>query len=302
MNFISEQKLGAFCAAASGLCYGLVGYFGLHIIHDDFSVSTMLFWRFFIAASLIGLVLVPQFKQGVSLDKQGLKVFFYGLLFYGTSTTLYFSASEHIGTGVAMVILFTFPALVMLINMVVYKATIRKMYYLALAVIFLGMIFLVDTGGFSLDVYGISISVLAAFLYACYIVFTKKATLPPAISALLVSMGCMCASLVCALFENNFRIPLDLSTWFTLVCMGLFCTALPILLFMQGLKYISSEKASMLSVLEPVFVVIFGVLLLGEQLSGTQMVGILIILSGAIGTLFIESPRIKEVVKEVVSE
>ena len=69
-------------------------------------------------------------------------------------------------------------------------------------------------------------------------------------------------------------------------------TVIPILLMLYGLKYISSEKASILSVLEPVFVVIFGILLLGESLRFLSAVGIVLILAGALMTLFSHKIRL----------
>ena len=121
----SDQHRGSLLAIASGLCYGLVGYFGVRIIEENFSVSLMLFWRFFVATVFVGALLIPQYKQ-IPLDRQALKAFSYGMLFYGVSTTLYFVASEYIGTGVAMVIFFTFPAWVMVINRIFFKSTIPK--------------------------------------------------------------------------------------------------------------------------------------------------------------------------------
>ncbi len=292
MKLLSTQKLGSLYAISSGFCYGLVGYFGISIVDAGFSVSTMLFWRFFVAAIFMAILLIPQYKQLFSLDRQSTKVFLYGMLFYGTSTTFYFIASQYIGTGLAMVILFTFPAMVMIINMVVYKASIRKMYYVAFAMIVLGMTLLVKPENFSFDLYGVALGILSAFLYACYISATKHITIPPKLSTFMVAAGCMCTSLVFAIGEGDFGVPNDFVSWSNIFGMGLICTAIPILLLMQGFKYISSEKASMLSVLEPVFVVLFGILLLGEEISRGELFGIVVILSGALLTLFIENPKV----------
>lgn len=45
---------------------------------------------------------------------------------------------------------------------------------------------------------------------------------------------------------------------------------------------------SVLSVLEPLFIVILGVILLGEKLPPAHLVGVIIVLSGALLTLFSE--------------
>ena len=57
---------------------------------------------------------------------------------------------------------------------------------------------------------------------------------------------------------------------------------MPILFLLEAMKHISSDKASLLSVLEPVCVVIIGMLLLDETLTALQVVGIIAVLGGAL--------------------
>ncbi|MFX7739630.1 DMT family transporter, partial [Acinetobacter baumannii] len=56
-------------------------------------------------------------------------------------------------------------------------------------------------------------------------------------------------------------------------------------LLLEALKYISSTKASILSASEPISIVCFGVLLLGETLTLSQLIGIVTILGGSILSL-----------------
>ncbi|MBS0656508.1 MAG: DMT family transporter [Verrucomicrobia bacterium] len=287
------EHRGALLAMLAGLCYGLVGFFGMSIIKADCSVSAMLFWRFFVSSLFMAVVLIPKYRTLVPIDRQSIQAFLYGMLFYGTSTTLYFIASLYIGTGLAMVIFFTFPAFVMLINAAFYKVVIRKIYYLALALMTFGLAFLVNPENISLDLYGIALSVLCAGLYGCYIAASKRISVPPMLSTFMVSLGCMTASLLFALFDSSLALPQSFSCWIDIIAMGLICTAIPILLLLQCFTYISSEKASMLTVLEPVFVVIFGILLLDEEMTAYKLSGIIIILSGALITLL--SDKAKEI-------
>lgn len=284
---------GSFLAILSGLCYGLVGYFGVSFMERDFSVSCMLFWRFFVATLCMGF-----FIRKNPFTKDALWLFSYGLLFYGPSTTLYFSASEYIGTGLAMVLLFTFPAIVMAINSIYYKAKIRKLYYFAFIMILLGMCFLVNPENMTVGLYGISLGLLSALLYALYIACSKHISVEPKLSTFMVSAGCMATSLVAALYEESLCMPDSSLAWIEITSMGLICTALPILLLLKAMHYISSEKASMLSVLEPVFVVIFGILLLGEQITLLEFLGVSIILSGALLTLMPEPKPEEAKIKE----
>ncbi len=285
MTLLTPENKGALYAITSGLFFGLVGYYGMSIINANLSVSTMLFWRFLVASMVIGIVLVVQRKKIACNGSELLKVFFYGAALYSLSTMIYFTASKSIGTGLGMVIFFTFPAMIMIINWILYRTKIPKSYYAALALILVGMVLLVDISEFKFDIIGICLGLVSAFFYACYGIASKKSRLDPLLSTLMVSLGCMATSITIALFTQSFTIPTSFNVWVNIVGMGIICSAVPILFFLESLKYISTAKASLLSVLEPVFVVIFGVLLLGESMSILQIAGTVTILAGAMITL-----------------
>src|SRR5690606_20446705 len=137
-----------------------------------------------------------------------------------------------------------------------YKIPINEIYCMAFSLLTIGIACLIDTHEFTFDILGIVLGILSAIFYTCYILVSKRSSVPPTVSTLMVMAGCMIICFVAALADASLHIPSGLSNWFNIICMALVCTALPILLLLEGLKYISSEQASMLSVLEPVFVII----------------------------------------------
>ncbi|EKD46061.1 MAG: hypothetical protein ACD_69C00032G0004 [uncultured bacterium] len=287
MNIISlfKQQRGVLYAVSSGLCYGLLGYFGISLMNSGLSISNMLFWRFTIATLFMCVILIPKYKTIFNSYKKNLLFIVYGIVFYTSSAMFYFMSSKHIGSGLAMVIFFTYPAIVMMFNVLFHKMVLRNTYYISFFIIIIGMICLANANKLTFNILGISLGILAAFLYACYILASKRTHIAPSISTLMVSLGSMISCLIASYVYDAFNIPNGFNEWFNIVGMGTLCTAIPILFFLQALKYISSEQASMLSVFEPVAVLIFGVILLGEKISIIQIVGAIIILSGAIITL-----------------
>lgn len=284
---ISKEHRGSLYAIASGFLYGFVGYFGVSVIQASISVTNMLFWRFFISSLVIGMILIGQIKYAKSPPKDLLIAFGNGAFFYGLSTMLYFFACPYIGSGLAMVIFFTYPAIVMILNHFLYGQKIPTIYYYAISIIIIGMCLFIDTNEVKLDLVGITLSILSAFLYAAYMVSSKRiSTLPPNTSTLMVCLGCMATSLVFSLMNHSFSVPTTLPVWLNLLGISIISTTLPILLLLYSLNYISSEKASILSVLEPVFVLIFGVTLLGEPMKLLYVLGVIIVLTGALLTLF----------------
>jgi drug/metabolite transporter (DMT)-like permease len=288
---MSYDRRGSLYAILSGFLYGFIGYFGLSAINENLSSSTMLFWRFLIASTLIFILLIPKLKTFKGQSKEIAIAFLSGVFFYGLSTLLYFYACHHIGSGLAMVIFFTYPVIIMILNYFLYKQRIPVIYYIAILIILFGMLLLIDMSEIGFDLLGISLGLTSAFFYACYIISSKKNVISPDISTLMVCLGCMTTSFFVACFTHTFVIPSSITVWFNLFGIGVIATVIPILLMLYSLKYISSEKASILSVLEPVFVVIFGVLLLGETLKPWHALGVIFVLAGALLTLF--SHRIK---------
>lgn len=283
--FSAEQR-GSSYAICSGLLYGLLGYFGMSLINAGLSASNMLFWRFFISSLVMLVILLPMIKQVRDTWHDVYKAFIGGAVFYSLSTIFYFIAAGYVGTGLAMVIFFTYPAIIMVINYFIYKQSIPTASYLAITIIMIGMSLFVDWDEMKMDLIGVGLGCASAFFYACYMVFSKHNKASPNISTLMVTLGSAATFLVFSLLNHTLAIPSGLPVWGNLVGIAIISTAVPILLLLHSLKYINTDKAAILSVLEPVFVVIFGVLLLGEQLKFSHMLGVVIVLSGALLSLF----------------
>lgn len=284
-----NKNLGVIYAILSGLCYGFLGYFGVTILNGGLSVLNMLFWRFAIATLLLSIILLSQYRHVFKSNKENLKVIIYGAAFFAGSAILYFYSSTFIGTGLAMVIFFTYPAIVMLFNIFYYKIKMSKTYFLAFIMLLIGLLALTDLHNSSFNIFGIGLAIINAFIYACYIVASKNITTSPTISTLMVSTGAMITCFIAALIDKSFLVPQELNIWLSIIGISVVCTVLAILLLLKSMQYISTGQASMLSVLEPVFVLIFGITLLGEKVTYLQLIGAIIILAAALVTLIPQS-------------
>ncbi len=283
MKLLSDTHKGELYAATSGLMYGLIGYFGVQIVNAGNTIGNMSSWRY-ITASLIAIIILISRSTKVTINHSDLlKIFVYGAIFYSPCSMVFFYASKYIGTGISMVIFFTYPAIVILLNKILYRTQINRLYYLSIAIIFLGMILLADLSDAQLNVKGILLALCSALGYGCYITACQNMrNIDPVLSTCVVSVGCAFTGIIFAIFQGTFEIPSGIHTWINIISMASICTALPILLLLEAMKYIGSTKASILSVLEPVFVVIFGMILLDEQISFSQGAGVIIVLSGAL--------------------
>ncbi len=281
-----QKRKGKFYAIISGLMYSLLGYFGVSIIKEGYSVENMSFWRFFIAAVFIFIIMLPKWRQIQTVNNVDvIKMLIVGAIFYGGCSMLYFVAAEYIGTGLAIVIFFTFPAFVLLINKFLYDIRITKNYIAAVGLIMIGLILLIDLKEAKADLFGIILSILTGILYAGYVVGGKQIKMPPLTSTFLACTGCFISALIFSINDGSFKIPTGISVWINILGISIISTAIPMLLLLEALRYISATKGAILSVLEPVFMVFVGVVFLQEKITFLQGLGVCVILSGSLITL-----------------
>src|ERR1700704_3613667 len=119
-QLIISEKRGDGFAILSGLLYGLLGYFGMVLIRSGLSPFNLSFWRFFLSLVFLWVIFISQPMKNLSNFKEHIKAVACGALFYSGPSTLFFIASQYIGTGQSMVIFFSFPAFVMVLNRIIY--------------------------------------------------------------------------------------------------------------------------------------------------------------------------------------
>jgi drug/metabolite transporter (DMT)-like permease len=281
--------------AISGILYGFLGYLGTTILREDISISTMLFWRFFIAAGWILLfILVKHAKASPNnypTRRNLLNMFMLGAIGYAGCSGFYFLSSEYIGTGLAMVIFFSYPIMVALGSWMIHRHKLSPAVLLTLTTMTVGLFLLRDSAGDKLNWIGIVFGLINASCYAFYLIGSKHlstATIDSNVFTVMVCVGSAAIFLLLSLTSHTFVIPVTFKSWIYLLALGILATAVPIQLMLEGLRYVSSVRASIISVLEPLVTVIVGVILLAESITSLQILGAILILGS---TLLIQFNR-----------
>ncbi len=289
---VNEQK-GSLFVVASALSYGFICYFGLSIIREGFSPYNTMFWRFVVASIFLFLLLLPKIKKLRASREEITSLLLSGAVFHGSATSLYFLSATYIGSGLATVLLFTHPLTVVIFNRIFYKTQIAKICYISFILIIIGMAFVADIGGTNFNFVGIAIGMLSSVFFGLYIVSGKKNNIDPLLSTFIICCGCIIVCLAFTLLHGSFKIPQTLDIWKNIFGLSIICTAIPILLFLKGLPAISSEKAAIISMIEPPIVMLVGYILLDERISNWQLAGALIIMAAAL-IVVIEKPGKKK--------
>ena len=252
----------------------------------------MLFWRFLIAGTwMLPFVLKKHAAEKVlHMDKRILiAMFILGAIGYAGSSGFYFIATRYTGTGLSMVIFFSYPIVIALFSWIIHRKKLNKGIIFTLILMTTGLFLLQNSSERLFSLVGIFFAVAASVCYAFYIIGSKRyssISIDSNTLSMVVCYGCAFLFLILAIATHTLNFPPTLKSWLYLIALGILVTALPIQLMLEGLKHVSSMRASIISVLEPLVTVFVGLLLLNESISGLQTIGVAIILGSAIMVQF----------------
>jgi drug/metabolite transporter (DMT)-like permease len=308
LNIVPKQHdlKATLLVAISATLYGFLAFLGTQLIRAHFSIENMLFWRFFIAAIwMLGYYTFQKrktFLKELPNIRALIPIFLLGAICYSGSCGFYFLATQYTGTGLAMVIFFSYPMMVAILVWFTDRRAISISLITALIAISFGLFLLKGPSSHSINLLGISFALLAALSYAFYVFGTKWTvkTIDSGLSTIVVCLGCATAFLLITLLTHTFVITHSIRDWLYIIALSIIATAIPIQLMLEGLKSINPVHASVLSVLEPLVTVGVGIILLSETISFIQATGCIIILISALAIQFQRiSPHQRELIQSI---
>jgi len=198
--------------------------------------------------------------------------------------TYYYSVSV-LGVGLAILLQYLAPTLIVLYE-AARGARVGGATVLALMLALAGTALLVgnvDRAAIHARPFQWAIGFSAAFVFAFYIVFSKRALRRYAPDTVLFYTFTI-ATLAMAVVTPPWRIAAagyDATTWALFVVMGVASALVPFKLFYAGLKRLSPAQTGILATLEPVVAVLSSALFLHEGLRPLQWLGALCVLAAA---------------------
>ncbi|WP_044022245.1 DMT family transporter [Bacillus sp. SG-1] len=196
--------------------------------------------------------------------------------------TFYFLSIKASSVAVAATLMYTAPVFVLLISFLLRIERSTWFKWGCITGVLFGIILL--TGAYNTESISVSFAGTAAGLgaglsYALFIFgFKKASSIGKPQTVLTIAFFSFC--LILFLFVNKGEAADVLTSsdiwWFLLL--GLVGAGISFILYVFGIRKTSAATASMVAMVEPVTASLFGVLLLGNQLTGIQVVGMAVIL------------------------
>lgn len=244
-----------------------------------------IWWRCLLAAIFIGLfVWYKGYKFKIDSRKDTKYLFLSGVLL-GAHWVTYFYALHLSNVAIGLLSLFTYPVITALLEPLFFNIKLNKMHVFLGGIVLLGIYFL--TPEFNLEnnyTLGVLMGLISSLFYALRNILTKKHLYH--VNASKVMFYQMISVVIILLPVLNFyEIQPTFEHWMALGTLAFITTAVGHTMFVYSFKHFSISTVSIMSSIQPIYGIIFGMIFLNEIPASKTIIGGVLILS----TVLIES-------------
>lgn len=279
---MNNKTKGFIYGAIAAASYGMNPLFTLPLYGAGMSVDTVLFYRYLLAAIVLGILMKVQ-RQSFALQKKDiLPLVIMGLLF-SFSSLLLFMSYNYMDAGIASTILFVYPVMVAIIMGAFFKEKISAITIFSILLALSGIALLYQgDGNKPLSTIGVILVLLSSLSYAIYIVGVNRSSLKNLPTTKLTFYAIL-FGLSIYIIRLHFCTKLQMIPtgwlWADVIALAILPTAISLVCTALAIHYIGSTPTAILGALEPVTALFFGVLLFHEQLTPRLMAGVLMIIT-----------------------
>ena len=296
---MNSKTKGFIYGAIAAASYGMNPLFTLPLYAAGMSVDTVLFYRYFFAVIVLGILMKMQHQSFALRKADILPLVIMGLLF-SFSSLLLFMSYNYMDAGIASTILFVYPVMVAVIMGAFFKEKISAITVFSILLALAGIALLYQgDGGKPLSTIGIIFVLLSSLSYAIYIVGVNRSSLKNLPTAKLTFYALL-FGIIIYVVRLDFCTALQLVPapllWVNVFSLALFPTIISLIAMTLSIHRIGSTPAAILGALEPVTALFCGVVVFGEQLTPRIMLGVLMILTAV--TLIIAAKPLLELIKK----
>lgn len=286
------KKLAPFLVLLAGILWGIIGLFIRKLNILGFASMDIVFLRAVTTSALLGLFLLIFDKEKLRIHIRDIWCFFgtaiLSIVFFNFC---YFKAITLTSLSVAAILLYTAPAVVMILSALLFHEKITPIKILSLALTIAGCVFVTGVtgvlfGGGTLNIQGILTGLGAGFGYALYSIFGRYA-LERGYHSLTISFYTFLFAAIGTIpFANYSTLVVvcksDFGTIPYIFLFGLVSTVLPYIAYTRGLQEMENSNASIIASIEPVTATLIGLTVYHEALSGLEIVGVVMVIGAII--------------------
>lgn len=266
-----RRLLGVGLALVSATCFGVMPVLAKVAYDDGAEPIGVLAVRFTLAAALL-LALARVRRERLPRGRSGATLVWLGAVGYVGMSLCYFFALERISAGLTALLLYFYPALVVVLGAVLLRDRPRPAALGCVAAATVGTILTIGPVH-SGQALGVALGVGSALVYASYILLSSRVrgVGPFAAAATVMSAGAVVLGALALLTRP--QLPTAPTAWLALAGVALVGGVLAVSTFFAALALLGPTDTSVVSTVEPVVSIGVAALLLGERLGPVQLAG-----------------------------
>jgi drug/metabolite transporter (DMT)-like permease len=315
---VSAKQRGVLWILASAGGYSLFTVFGKNVL-EQLTASDVLIWRFLIAAPISWVIVALRWRLGKSgspRDVPWLPPYLAGVSF-GIMAWFAFAALDRLTGAIYIVLCYTYPAMVAVGAWLLGKPTSKRLW-VAIVLTLVGVGFTVpeiEFGGDGRAVAGMVLTILNAFIYACYILYSERLMTTPSsddstpgrsndgfVTAAWGMTGSLSFALVLAVASGGVQAPSGAKFVWSMIGLGVISTVVAATAFLLAVARLGPAPAALFASIEPAITLVWIVVFLGESLVPIQITGAVLVIAGVVWSQRARAgDRVSEPTREVLA-
>lgn len=281
---MTSERQGALLCLLTALVWSTTAIFSKLAYDAGVGVMTLVVVRNVVGAGCFWIIVAGQRRKlpPSAMLVRGLAL---GMVGSAVQTLSFATALSRIDAGLAAMLLYTYPAMVMIGAVLIGREQATRRRGIALLIASAG-VFLVLSGSFedNVDPIGIALVLGAALAYTVSVLIghSMLRQMPPLVLAGLQSGGAAITFTIAALVTSSLSFDFNPWAWLALAGLALIPTLVGASTSLAGVSRIGPTRASILFTLEVPMTVLLAALLLGERLRLSQLVGGALVLAAIV--------------------
>ena len=281
---VSRTWPAALAAVLGCVMVGVMPLIARRLYAAGLSAPSMLFWRYALALAVLAVAL---WAVGLRLRQTwrggAWRIALLGATLGAAQTLCFWESLKWMETSIAVLLFYTYPALTLLLDRLVFNEPIRRLAVVCIAVILIGaaLVTAPGLGGGAIDPRGLLWALPSPLVYALYLAINARLLrgYPPLIGAFGLFAG-MAVTFGLTAAVGGLDVPADAEGWLLVVFIAVGPGALTMTLFSYSVPRLGAASFAILANTELVTVVLIGVLVLGEVVTPARAAGAALIVAG----------------------
>jgi len=190
--------------------------------------------------------------------------------------------------------MYTHPMMVALLSNIFDRERLTPQVLMSMTVAFMGLFMILgDSLVLKVNTFGILLALATAISYSLYIFISSRVIkkVPSLVATAYISVSAFGGLLGLGMAQGSLSLNFDLTVWIPLTGLVFCSTIFALLFFLRGVEILGATKSTIISMFEPVFAVVFSMIIFKEGLSFLQLIGGIAVLSGAVMVMMMKESR-----------